>query len=211
MGVISAVAGEVMFTPEHEALMILIAAMSAPHVEIARLSRLTQVDPLTGSLNRRGLDEHFPEVEVVQGDVVDPLSVVMVDIDLFKQINDEHGHAVGDVVLKHVANVLSRVLRGGDAVVRVGGEEFLLVLPGVDLARATVVAERARSAVEAHPTPIDDTRIESRVSMGVAQRGHAETRDAVIARADEALYRAKLAGRNRVVAATPERRDEDRE
>lgn len=209
MGVISAVAGEGTFTAEHEALMILIAAMSAPHVEIARLSRLTQVDPLTGSLNRRGLDEHFPEVEILQGEVVEPLSVVMVDIDLFKQINDEHGHAVGDVVLKHVANILSRVLRAGDAVVRVGGEEFLLVLPGVDLARAAAVAERARAAVEAHPTPIDEARIESSVSMGVAQRGPAETRDAVIARADEALYRAKLAGRNQVVAATPERRDDD--
>lgn len=209
MGVISAVGGDDPFTAEQEALLILIAAMSAPYVEIARLSRLTQVDPLTGSLNRRGLDEHFPEVEVTQGDVVEPLSVVMADIDLFKATNDQHGHAVGDVVLKHVAHVLSRVLRGGDAVVRIGGEEFLLILPGVDLTRAETVAERARAAVEAHPTPIDGAWIMTTVSMGVAQRGHGEARDAVIARADEALYRAKLGGRNRIVIGRPHRRDGD--
>jgi diguanylate cyclase (GGDEF)-like protein len=206
IGVISSVGGDRPFTAHDQAVLELISAMCAPHVEIARLSRLSTVDPLTGTLNRRGLDRSFPEVAVDGTGAAQPLAVAMVDIDHFKQVNDSHGHAVGDLVLKHVADVLARTLRSGDAVVRVGGEEFLLVLPGVDLATAAGVAERTRAAVEGQPAVVTEDSVPVTISIGVAQREDGENRDHLIARADEALYRAKRGGRNRIVVGRRERR-----
>jgi len=200
MGVISTVNPDGEFGEAHEDLLVLLAELSAPYVEISRLSRLSQVDPLTGSLNRRGLDETFPEI-VTEDALVVPLSVVMMDLDHFKLVNDERGHAVGDLVLKHVTNVVSQVLRSGDAVVRVGGEEFLLILPAVDLTAAHRVAERCRAAIEALPTPVAGNPVQATASFGVAERREGEPRDDLIARADAALYAAKAAGRNRVSAA----------
>lgn len=201
MGVLSAVGGDKKFEPHHEWLMTLVAAICAPRVDIVRLAKLSQVDPLTGSLNRRGFDEAFPEVQAREGGYVEPLSVVMVDIDHFKQINDEHGHAVGDEVLKHVTRMLGETLRAGDAVVRYGGEEFLLILPEADRIQAGRVAERARRLVEKYPAVVAGRRIPATISLGVAQRRSNESRDSVIARADEAMYTAKRSGRNRVELA----------
>ncbi len=195
-GVLSAVGPAGCFDASHEQLLTLIAALCGPYVEIARLSRLSRVDPLTGSLNRRGLDEAFPEV----GEAA-VMSVAMLDIDRFKAINDEHGHAAGDLVLRQVAVVVGNVVRAGDAVVRFGGEEFLLVLPGVAHEAALRICERARAAVEAAQLVVGGVRIAATVSIGVAELRAGETRDAVIARADAALYRAKHAGRNRVELA----------
>ncbi len=186
------------FTAHHEELLTLVAGMCAPHVEVARLQRLSQVDPLTGALNRRGLDQAFPSSE---GDVVQPLSVAMADVDRFKAINDAYGHAIGDQVLKHVVNVLATAVRVGDAVVRFGGEEFLLVLPKVDLATAWNIAERARATVESSGLVAAGVAIRVTISIGVAERRPNEDRDALINRADQALYAAKEAGRNRIETA----------
>jgi diguanylate cyclase (GGDEF)-like protein len=202
IGVLSAVHGDAAyFTPRHLALLDLVAGICAPHVEVARLQRLSQVDPLTGALNRRGLDQAFAVEAAAGADVIEPLSVAMADIDLFKSINDSWGHAIGDEVLKHVANVLAGAVRVGDAVVRWGGEEFLLVLPHVELQTAWNIAERARATVEASAATAAGVPIRVTLSVGVAERRAGETRDALIERADAALYAAKGAGRNRVELA----------
>lgn len=200
-GVLSVVDPEVHFTDEHEQLLVLVAALCAPYVEMARLARLSHVDPLTGALNRRGLDESFPEVASDGPGPVIPLSVVMADVDHFKLVNDTHGHAVGDLVLKRVTQILSEVVRQGDAVVRYGGEEMLLILPQVDRERAAAIAERARLSVRMTAVPTPTTPVTVTLSFGVAERRPGEPRDALIARADEAMYRAKRAGRDRVVLA----------
>jgi diguanylate cyclase (GGDEF)-like protein len=198
IGVISAVHPDRgYFSAHHEELLTLVAGICAPHVEVARLSRLSQVDPLTGALNRRGFDVAFPEDAAPEP----PLSVAMADIDHFKTINDTYGHAIGDEVLKHVAYVLGAAVRVGDAVVRWGGEEFLLVLPGVDLQAAWHVAERARTAVAEAPLSAAGIALAATVSIGVAERHARESRDALVRRADEALYTAKQSGRNRVELA----------
>ena len=201
LGVLSALRDEGPFDERDEQLLILVAAICAPYLEIARLSRLSEVDPLTGTLNRRGLDAAFPDTLGDGQTLVEPLSVVMVDLDHFKQINDTHGHAVGDEVLRHVSRLLSQVLRSGDAIVRYGGEEFLLILPEVGLGRALRIAERARSAVERHPLRLSIGQVSATISLGVAERGPGESRASLIGRADQALYAAKTTGRNKIVAA----------
>ncbi len=186
------------FTEHDENLLALLAGLCAPYVEVARLSRLSQTDPLTGALNRRGLASILPEIGAMPDDTGHSLAVAMVDVDFFKRVNDEHGHVVGDEVLRGLAEVLAGVLRANDLVVRYGGEEFLLLLPEVDLAAAARIAERARAAVAATAL---GPRVQVTVSMGVAERRASETRDGLIRRADAALFCAKRAGRNRVELA----------
>ena len=205
MGVLSAVHPRLdYFDAEHEQLAVLLATIAAPHVEIARLSRLTRVDSLTGTLNRRGLDEAFPEVAqpVTTDGTTPPLSLAMVDIDRFKLVNDEYGHAVGDEVLRAVTERLAGAVRLSDAVVRYGGEEFLLILPSLRLRDALRVADRARRTVAKVPVKVADVVVSVTVSVGVAERHPNEARDALIARADAAMYAAKKLGRNRTEAAS---------
>jgi diguanylate cyclase (GGDEF)-like protein len=202
IGVLSAVSSQRdYFTAEQEELLTVLAALCAPYIELARMARLAQVDPLTGVLNRRGLDLAFPEVVAPPDGLVKPLSVAMADVDHFKAVNDSHGHAKGDEVLRLVASLLSTVLRAGDAVVRYGGEEFLLILPGVEMARALNVAERARAMVESSRIAAGPSEVRITLSIGVAERRTDENRDALIERADAALLRAKQVGRNRVEPA----------
>lgn len=177
------------FTSDDERRLQLVAAIVTPHLQLARLHRLLVTDPLTCVWNRRALDELLPEAASV-------LSVAAVDIDHFKAVNDAHGHAAGDEVLKRLARVLVTTIRESDHVVRTGGEEFVLVLPGASLDDAAAVAERARLAVHGCAAPDGATLS---VSIGVATRHPDESRDALLARADTALYRAKAAGRDRVV------------
>lgn len=199
VGVLAAVSDQMgYFDDEDERLATLLAAIAAPWVEVARLSRLSSVDPLTGALNRRGFDESYPELA---GGVAEPLSVVMADLDHFKRVNDMYGHVAGDEVLRIVGSRLGDGLRKGDAVVRFGGEEFLILLPGAPLNQGVRVAERARRAVSGAPVLCGASAVAVTASFGVAERRADEARDAVVARADEALYRAKGAGRNRVERA----------
>lgn len=184
------------FTQEHEALFVLLAAIAAPHLEVARLARLAQVDPLTGALNRYGFEQLLPETEGDEG--AEALSVISVDLDHFKHINDSYGHAVGDEVLRLAVRVLGGVVRASDLVVRMGGEEFLLVLPRLDLAVAARVAERARSTLAASEVLVGQEALRVTLSAGVAQRKPGESRAALLERADKALYQAKREGRDRV-------------
>ena len=126
---------------------------------------------------------------------------MMLDIDHFKAINDRHGHAVGDLALKHAALLLHGGLREVDRLGRYGGEEFLLLLPGLPLAQAQPVAERLRENLAARPLLHGGETIAVSVSIGIAEwNGDTAELPRVLAHADAALYRAKAAGRNRVVA-----------
>jgi diguanylate cyclase (GGDEF)-like protein len=130
-------------------------------------------------------------------------SVVMVDIDHFKQVNDVHGHLGGDAVLREVALVLQRTLRACDLCARYGGEEFMLLLEQTRAEEARICAERLRSLVQQHRFADFGAGFSATVSLGVAEFAAGERLDECIARADAALYRAKRAGRNRVEVAAP--------
>jgi len=128
-----------------------------------------------------------------------PLSVLMIDIDHFKTVNDRYGHAVGDEVLKQFAAVLGETVRENDTAGRWGGEEFAIVLGGTDLAGGLRLAERARAALEARPVVLSDgTRIDVTASFGAAAFPDVPERDLLLEAADSALYQAKRAGKNRV-------------
>jgi diguanylate cyclase (GGDEF)-like protein len=134
-------------------------------------------------------------------DAAHPSSVLMFDLDHFKQINDRHGHAAGDAVLQHVTGLVGQEVRQTDSVGRLGGEEFGVLLVGSGLAEAMVFAERLRYRIASTPISVDCAGVGVTVSIGVttlnAEDAAAET---VLARADQAMYRAKRNGRNRAVA-----------
>jgi two-component system cell cycle response regulator len=169
------------------------------HLE--RLAGLARKDPLTGLPNRRALEEELPRALARALRAGEPLSVVVLDVDRFKEVNDRHGHAAGDAVLAAVAGRAAAALRGSDVIARFGGEEFAVVLPGADLARAAEAAERIREAVAAEAVTAGGAALSVTVSLGCATLVPDE-RDAraLLARADARLYEAKRAGRNRVVA-----------
>ncbi len=173
---------------------------------VGRLHRLSQRDPLTGLLNRRGLSPHLAREVGRLRRYGQAYAILMVDIDHFKQINDRHGHAAGDDALVLLARVLRHVAREVDQVARVGGEEFCLLLPTSDLDGALRLGQRVQQAVR--EAPWDELRRALdgplTVSIGVAIAADAEeTSESVLARADSALYRAKSLGRDRVVLAQP--------
>lgn len=160
------------------------------------------IDPLTGLLNRNALPRRFAELAYQAKLAGQPVCLVLCDVDGFKQVNDTHGHARGDAVLRAVAYELRKRLRSFELVYRLGGEEFLLLLPGVGLATGRPIAERLRGAVEqALPGGLPIT-----ISLGLAAgRGDEVDYDLLFQRADAALYEAKRTGRNRVVCAPASR------
>jgi diguanylate cyclase (GGDEF)-like protein len=164
------------------------------------------LDPLTGLLNRHALAPRFIEISHQARLAGQPVSMVLCDVDGFKQVNDEHGHDRGDAVLRDVAYELRKRLRSFELVYRLGGEEFLIVLPGIGLRAGHATAERLRAAVEqARPTGIAVT-----ISVGVSAASAAKVDyDELFKAADGALYEAKRAGRNRVIAARPRTQDGD--
>jgi diguanylate cyclase (GGDEF)-like protein len=167
------------------------------------LARLSMTDPLTGLRNRRYLDEVL-RLELLRARRFgSPLCVLMVDVDRFKNVNDRYGHAAGDRVLCELAARLGEGLRETDALGRFGGEEFLLVLTGVDAEGGLVAAERWRARVEAAPVALGDGRsVSMSVSVGVASlAADMDGPAALLATADAALYEAKGRGRNCVVVA----------
>jgi diguanylate cyclase (GGDEF)-like protein len=153
------------------------------------------IDPLTGMLNRKALGARNQELSQQSAVSGEPIGVVVVDLDHFKAVNDALGHAQGDAVLRDVAYALRNVLRAFDLVYRIGGEEFLVLVPGADAGQAAELAEQLRAAV-ASTTVGDDQRLT--ISAGVAASGRGSTfdYDTVFARADAALYEAKRAGRD---------------
>ena len=161
------------------------------------------VDPLTGLHNRRYLESHLIALLEQAGQKGRPLSVMMLDIDHFKRVNDSYGHDAGDEVLKAFAARIKAVVRGADLMCRFGGEEFIIVMPETRLPVAEVIAERVRKAVASAPFAIEKglRAIPVTVSIGIADRGADGHPDALFKRADQALYLSKNAGRNRVTAA----------
>jgi diguanylate cyclase (GGDEF)-like protein len=168
----------------------------------ARWERLATVDALTGQHNRRWFEETWPRLVSRFKYSGEPLSIVMVDIDHFKSFNDRFGHAVGDLVLTSVAKTLAQQVRPTDMVVRMGGEELLIVLPHTDLKGAILAAERVRTAVAnaKSQTPDGATLPQVTISLGVSLLTRDDTPTTAVERADRALYQAKAEGRNRVVA-----------
>lgn len=154
-------------------------------------------DALTGQGNRRALDELLVQQLEFSVSTGQPFSILMLDIDYFKKINDVHGHMVGDEALRTFAQRVREGLRQGDVCTRYGGEEFLIVLPLTTLQTALEVAERLRLAVEAEPLPTTPP-LAVTVSIGAATYEVGQTVDALMAAADAALYMAKRSGRNQV-------------
>lgn len=161
--------------------------------------RLARTDELTGLHNRRSFHEIFTLAKNSALRHNHPLSLISIDLDHFKVVNDTLGHSAGDLVLKEFAKLMQVTVRAEDVVIRMGGEEFMILLPYADCAAAAALAERIRVVFEKNPgsaAPVTMT-----ASFGVAQLQAREEEDALIQRADEALYRAKHEGRNRVVTA----------
>jgi len=169
------------------------------HLEVQRQKAL--LDPLTGLPNRAAWSERLDHEVNAWHQRGNSLSLAMLDLDHFKRINDGYGHLAGDKVLKIIANVLSKRLRPTDFIARFGGEEFVLLMPDSALADALAVAQGLRAAIEACPFHFKGEPVTITVSMGVAQFQPGERSDLALKRADEALYRAKAAGRNQVQGA----------
>jgi diguanylate cyclase (GGDEF)-like protein len=174
--------------------------------ELYRMQEMFRVqsrtDPLTSCLNRRAIIERFEaELHRAQRDGR-PLAVGVLDIDHFKHVNDAHGHAAGDAVLRELTRRLTAVTRANDAFGRTGGEEFVVLWPGATPAEARVAAERIRFRVSQEPFATPAGPLVVTVSLGVATSAGEEPVDTALARADAALYAAKAGGRNRVVLAS---------
>ncbi|MDD0838602.1 diguanylate cyclase [Curvibacter sp. HBC61] len=162
-------------------------------------------DALTGLFNRRFLDATLARELVRCLRMQSPLSLILIDIDHFKRVNDEHGHAAGDEVLRRLAFLLSNDARASDVVCRHGGEEFLLMLPHMPLATALARAEHYRATLAASVMWIGGQPLNCTLSAGVAcYPADGQTAELLVAAADQALYRAKRSGRNQVVAASDE-------
>ncbi len=163
-------------------------------------------DGLTGIANRRGLDEELRNraIDAIEED--SPLSLLMIDIDHFKNFNDRFGHLMGDQVLKLVAQSLVRSVKGRDYPARFGGEEFAVLLPGTPLSAASVVANQICQLIGSKNVvkkATGEVLCKITVSIGVGEYDFGEPLDMLVRRADGALYEAKRSGRNRVTAAEP--------
>jgi diguanylate cyclase (GGDEF)-like protein/PAS domain S-box-containing protein len=190
--------------PEDRAYSLVIRDVSDRRETTEALRRSVACDHLTGLANRRALFEAC-ELELQRWRRAPrPLSLVLIDADHFKRINDSFGHATGDAVLRHLAAGLSATFRAMDVVARLGGEEFVVLLPGCDEQAATTVAQRLCDRIAGHAVAVEGASVRYTVSVGVATMDAAvEGVDALIERADRAMYAAKAAGRNRVVRWQP--------
>ena len=164
--------------------------------------QMAVTDPLTGLHNRRYLESHLGGLVDAAADGGKPLSLMILDIDHFKAVNDTYGHDAGDEVLKAFAERVKTVIRGVDVLCRLGGEEFIIVMPDTSLDVAGRVAERVRQTVGSAMFAIDkgERQIPVTVSIGLAERRNGREADSMMKRADRALYRSKALGRNRVSA-----------
>ena len=168
--------------------------------ELKKFEKHATTDALTKLANRHAMQELFPREIKRCLDDENPISLIMIDVDNFKEFNDELGHIAGDRALSAVAAILRTQFRPRDLLVRYGGDEFAVLLPGVDQEQAMLIADRVRNFVSGNTSDGSDSLIQMpvRISMGVAQLGDEGDLDALIRSADRALYRAKHAGRDRV-------------
>ena len=198
------------FDPEEMALRLATQLARKQQADQLRASvkdglRLAVTDPLTGLFNRRYALPHLARIADRAQDSGRPFAVMLIDLDRFKAINDRHGHAAGDAVLTAMAKRLTRNLRAVDLIARIGGEEFLVVLPETGLAEATATAERLRTRIIATPVPLpgDAGVLTVSASIGLAlSEGGDSGVDALLERADRALYAAKAEGRNKVTVSS---------
>jgi diguanylate cyclase (GGDEF)-like protein len=160
------------------------------------------IDPLTGMLNRKALHVRIEELRQQSAITGEPVGLIVADLDHFKSINDTHGHAAGDAVLKDVAYALRKALRAFDLVYRIGGEEFLVLLPGAQLEHAARLAEDLREAIAA-TTMGDGHAVTMSFGVSATTPGSAWDYEPLFETADAALYRAKAEGRDRVCGAAP--------
>jgi diguanylate cyclase (GGDEF)-like protein len=168
----------------------------------SRLLKMAQTDALTGLANRARLSDVFEQERKRSLRSGTPLSMLVLDLDHFKQVNDQHGHEAGDLALRHVASTLRASLRATDLATRLGGEEFAILLTNTSADQAHRVADKIRQAIEANPVPYHDQSIGLTISGGIAQFGPdgADLRS-LIGRADQYLYHAKDSGRNRIISS----------
>ncbi len=174
------------------------------HVEqryFEHVFNLASLDALTGAFNKRYFDESFAKETLRAQQSATPLSLILFDIDHFKKINDTYGHPAGDAVLKNVTSAVAAQLRDGDALYRVGGEEFALLLCDTPLAMGVQAAEAVRGMIGLLATDFNGIQIRVTLSLGVAELGPSELPAAFYQRTDALLYEAKRGGRDRVVAA----------
>jgi diguanylate cyclase (GGDEF)-like protein len=164
------------------------------------LAQSAEQDPLTGLANRRHFERRIGELLAHEGAADRPLALALLDVDHFKQINDRFGHPAGDAVLVGLAQLLRENMRGGDVLARLGGEEFVIVLPDTPLGRAREVCERLRERVERRAWPECQGLGRVTASIGLALTPPLELA-VLMQRADQALYAAKGAGRNRLVVS----------
>jgi two-component system cell cycle response regulator len=178
--------------------------------ETSRLQQEASIDQLTGLLNYAGLMESLEhQINIAHKDMQQKekgpsenfLCVIMTDLDFFKDINDTYGHVVGDFVLRHVASRIQAAVRDFDMVGRFGGEEFVIIMTNANLELAKVIAERIRKGVMDTPLHLKELTIRVTISLGVAMFRQGEHKEALLERADAAMYEAKKAGRNRVMIA----------
>lgn len=194
------------FSTEHEVLATLLANCAVPAIERARLElirakleRLAVTDTQTPAFNHRYLLPKLREEIDLASRNVWPLSVLLMDLDNFKGVNDLHGHAIGDRVLRTFADRVLSSVRSSDILVRRGGDEFVLIMPQAPESRAIEVGERVREAVERRPLSKGATKVTGTVSIGVATWTDGEVAEHLEGRADQAMYQAKRTGRNCVV------------
>lgn len=168
----------------------------------SRLLKMAQTDALTGLANRSRLSDVFEQERKRSLRHGTPLSMLVLDLDHFKQVNDQLGHEAGDLALKHVSSTLQASLRATDLATRLGGEEFAILLTNTTAEQAHQVADKIRNTIEASPIPYQDHPIRLTVSGGIAQFGPdgADLRG-LIGRADQHLYQAKASGRNRIISS----------
>ncbi|MFD2111704.1 sensor domain-containing diguanylate cyclase [Thiorhodococcus fuscus] len=169
----------------------------------ARLMELATTDPLTGLLNRRRFFERLTDQLARLDRLGERCSLLMIDLDHFKRVNDSYGHAAGDAVLQRFADHCRQLLRQTDSVGRIGGEEFAVLLPGEDLGHARSVAERLRALVADDAVETERGAVRVTISLGVTELASTDGPDTALGRADEALYAAKEGGRNRVILSEP--------
>ena len=179
------------------ALHLLVAAL---HRAQHQAERRADLDSATGLASRARMLDVLDTVPVHDRGTA---GVIVVDIDHFKSVNDRYGHLAGDQALRDVAQVLQAVVREDDVLARWGGEEFLLLLPGVAEHELAAAAEKLRTAVESHPFRLEGARVELTISVGAAAARPGVAMRTVVAAADDALYQAKRAGRNQTVVARP--------
>jgi two-component system cell cycle response regulator len=191
------------FSESDQLVLRLLANCSAPPIERARLRRLAMFDDTTMAFNHRYLNPRIVEEMERAGRSGGEVSLLYMDLDHFKSVNDKFGHAVGDIVLRLFADRVRKAVRRVDVLIRRGGEEFVLVMPQTNATQAHATGTRIQQTLAAEDMEIEGgLRIRQTVSVGVATWDQRETPEQLERRADQAMYEAKRMGRNRVVVAT---------